>query len=72
MTSPRLNRGKECCWFKFNSLGLTLDMALKFYANVTKGLKLNVRKLWGLTLTFVRVAGEKLVTGPFWPDPEQG
>ena len=27
-------------WFKFNNLGLTLDMALKFYACVAKELKL--------------------------------
>ena len=35
-------------------------MALKFYASVAKGLKLKVRKFWGLILTFVKVAGEKL------------
>ena len=34
-------------------------MALKFYTSVTKGLKLNVRKCWGLILTFVEVAGKK-------------
>ena len=30
-------------WFKFNNLGLALDMALKFYTSVAKGLKLKVR-----------------------------
>ena len=31
-------------WFKFNDLGLALGMALKFYANVAKELKLKVTK----------------------------
>ena len=31
---------EECFWFKFNNLGLALDMALKFYTTVGKGLKL--------------------------------
>ena len=42
-------------WFKFDNLGLTLDMALKFYTRVAKGLKLKVRKFWGLTPTFIEV-----------------
>ena len=29
-------------WFKFNNQGLVIAMALKFYSNVTKGLKLKV------------------------------
>ena len=33
-------------------------MALKFYNSVAKGLKLNVRKFWGLIPTFVKVTGE--------------
>ena len=48
-------------WFKFNNLGLALGTNLKFYASVTKGLKLKVRKFWGLIPTFVEVTGEKLV-----------
>ena len=51
-------------WFKFNNLGLALGMALKFYTSVTKGLKLKVRKFWGLVPKFVEVTGEKLVGGP--------
>ena len=47
-------------WFKFNNLGLALDMALKFYTSVEKRLKLKVRKCWGLSPTFVEVTGEKL------------
>ena len=48
-------------WSKFNNLGIALGMSLKFYASVTKGLKLKVRKFRGLVLKFVEVAGEKLV-----------
>ena len=32
---------KGWSWFKFNNLGVTLGMALKFYTSVAKGLKLN-------------------------------
>ena len=35
-------------WFKFNNLGLLLDMALKFYISVVKGLRLDVSKFWRL------------------------
>ena len=52
-------------WFKFNYLGLTLGMILEFHASVEKGLKLKVRKFWGLLPTFVEVTGEKLVGGLF-------
>ena len=48
-------------WFKFNNLGLTLGKNLKFYTSVAKELKLKVRTLWGIILTFVEVTGEKLV-----------
>ena len=48
-------------WFKFNNLGLALGTNLKFYTSLSKGLKLKVRKFWGLILTFVEVTGEKLV-----------
>ena len=43
-----------CCWLKFNNLEPTLRMALKFYTNVTKELKLKVGK-----------SGRK----PFYPHP---
>ena len=36
-------------------------MNLKFYTSVAKGLKLKVRKFWGLITTLVEVTGEKLV-----------
>ena len=57
--------GSSC--FKFNKLGLALGMTFKFYTSVGKRLKLKVRKLWGLILTFVEVPGEKLVGGAFLP-----
>ena len=50
-------------WFKFTNVGLALGTNLKFYTSVAKGLKLKVRKFWGLILTFVEVTGEKLVAG---------
>ena len=54
-------------WFKFNNLGLALGIALEFYTGLAKGLKLKVRKLWGVILMFVEVTGEKLVG-----EPEEG
>ena len=39
-------------------------MALKFYASVAKELRLKVKKIWVLILTFVEVAGEKMVGEP--------
>ena len=39
--------------FKFNNLGLELGTNLKFYISVVKGLKVKVRKIWGLIHTFV-------------------
>ena len=48
-------------WFKFNNLELAVVANLNFYTCVTKGLKLKVRKFWWLILTFVEVAGGKLV-----------
>ena len=57
--------------FKFNNLGLTQGMNLKFYTSMEKELKLKVKKFWGLIPTFVEVTGEKLVEegrgGRFWP-----
>ena len=51
-------------WFKFSNSGLPLGANLKCYNIVAKGLKLKVRKFWGLIPTFVEVAGEKLVAPP--------
>ena len=50
-------------WFKFNNLGLTLGIILKFYTSVAKWSKLKVRKFWGLVSTFVKVIVEKLLGG---------
>ena len=54
-----------CSRSKFNNLGLQLGMALKFNANVSKGLKLKVRKFWGLIFMFVEVTRENLKRGHF-------
>ena len=40
-------------------------MILKLYTSVGKELKLKVRKIWGLSTTFVEITEEKLVGGPF-------
>ena len=48
---------------------MALDMALKFYTSVAKGLKLKVKKFYGLIPPFVEVTSEKLVGGPFCPSP---
>ena len=43
---------------------------MKFYTSVAKGLKLKVRKFWGLIRTFVEVTGGKRDRGvAFWPEP---
>ena len=44
---------------------------MKFYKSVTKGLKLKVRKFWGLVPAFVEVTKGKLVggRGAFSPSP---
>ena len=34
-------------WLKFNNLGLTLEMNLKFCTSVAKAFKLKVRKFFG-------------------------
>ena len=52
--------------FKFNNLGLALDMNLKFYTSVAKELKLKVRKFWELIPTLIEVTEEKLVGGAFF------
>ena len=46
---------------------MALGENLKFYTSLSKGLKLTVRKFWGLIPTFVEVTGEKLVGGLFAP-----
>ena len=46
---------------KFNNLRLAVGANLKFYTSVAKGLKLKVRSFWGLSHTFEKVTGEKLV-----------
>ena len=56
-------------WFKFNNLRLALGIAFKCYTSVTKGLKLKVRKFWGLIPTFVEVPREKLVDALLPPPP---
>ena len=48
-------------WLEFNNLGLALGTNLKFYTTVAKGLKLKVKKFWGLIPTFAEVTEEKLV-----------
>ena len=51
----------------FNNLGLALGTNWIFYASVSKGLKLYVKKFWELIYTFVKVTGEKLIVrGTFW------
>ena len=52
-------------WFKFNNFGLALGTNLKFFISVATGLKLKVRRFWGLNPTFVQVTDEKLVGGAF-------
>ena len=56
---------EEWSWFKFDNLGLALGINLKFYTSVAKGLKLKVRKCWGLIPTFAEDTGKKLVGEPF-------
>ena len=57
-------------WFKFNNLGLALGMVLKFYASVTKGLKLKDRTFWRLVPMFVGATGKEQVGVLFGPHPE--
>ena len=44
-------------------LGLAQGTNLKFYTRVAKGIKLKVKKFWGLIPTFVEITGKKLVGG---------
>ena len=41
-------------------------MTSELYTSVAKGLKVRLRKSWGLIPTFVEVTWEKLVGGKFW------
>ena len=61
----RFFEGWSC--FKFNNLGLALGTNLKFYVSEAKGLKLKVRKFWGLIPSFVEVTRKKLVESSFLP-----
>ena len=54
-------------WFKFNNLGLALGANLNFCTSVTKGLRLKIRKFWGIIPTFAEVTEEKLVGEAFCP-----
>ena len=49
--------------FKLNNMRIALGIALRFYTIVAKELKLKFKNFWRLILTFVEVAGEKLVDG---------
>ena len=46
--------------FMFNNLGPVLGMALRFYTNVAKGLKLKLRKVWVLVPAFEEVTGDRV------------
>ena len=50
-------------WLKFNNLGLALGTNLKFNTSLSKGLKLKVRKFWGLIPAFAEITQEKLERG---------
>ena len=50
-------------WFKFKNLGLAPGRNLRFYTNVTKGLKLKFRKFRGVISMFVEATREKLIVG---------
>ena len=52
-------------WWKLNNLELAQGMVLTFYKNATKGVKVKVRKCWGLIPKFVEVTREKLVGEAF-------
>ena len=56
-----------CSWFKFNNLGLALDMALKFYTNVAKRVRTKSQKVLGAYSNICRSYRGKLVGAPFCP-----
>ena len=47
-------------WFKIQNSGLALGTNSKFYTNLSKVLKLKVRKFGGLISTLVEVTGLKI------------
>ena len=53
-----LTRNAAFFMVKFNNLGLALGTNLKVYTTLTKRLKLEVKKFWGLNPTFVAVTGK--------------
>ena len=63
--------GKQISFLVFDKFirillnSLARGMILKLYTSVGKGLKLKVKKIWGLSTTFVEITEEKLVGGPF-------
>ena len=63
--TSKANLFEACSWFEFTNLGLALGMALKFYIVVTRGLKLKVRKIWGLITIPVEDRRGKRVWGTF-------
>lgn len=46
-------------WFKFNTLGLVVSVAFKFYKSVAKVIKLKMRTFWGLNPAFGEANREK-------------
>ena len=54
-----------CSWFKFNNLVVELGVAMTFYANEPKSVKLKLRNFCGLISTFLEVTGEKLAGESF-------
>ena len=40
-------------WFRFNNLGLVLDITMKFNISVVKGQNVKGKEILGLALTFV-------------------
>ena len=64
-----------CSCFKFNNLGLTLGMTMKFYMSFVKGLKLKVRNVDGQFLRLWKLQEKNCLGGgggaflplpPFW------
>ena len=60
-----------CSWFNFNKYICMVGMVvmvgrdLRFYTSVAKGLKVKLRKFWGLIHTFVEVTEKKMLGGAF-------
>ena len=55
---------EECSCFKFNNLGLAVGANLKFYSSVAKGLKLKVRKIFGVIPMFIEVTAAPALLHP--------